>query len=119
MPLRFATPAPGREHLHQAARVGGRARAGVEDALGADLGRDTRRVEPVFGGLAADGGFVVDREADFIPALLLVVVGDLQDEHTAVDTAVFLRATARQPPLPSVETPQRVTPPHPRPPRPD
>src|SRR3546814_6447220 len=74
----------GREYLHQAARVGGRARAGVEDAFGADLGRDPRRVEQVFGGLAADGGFVVDREADFIPALLLGVVGDLQAEHAAV-----------------------------------
>src|SRR3546814_2762515 len=57
----------GREYLHQAARVGGRARAGVEDAFGVDLGRDPRRVEQVFGGLAADGGYVVDREADFIP----------------------------------------------------
>src|SRR3546814_956689 len=68
----------GREYLHQAARVGGRARAGVEDAFGADLGRDPRRVEQVFGGLAADGGFVVDREADFIPALLL-----RSEEHTS------------------------------------
>src|SRR3546814_16772635 len=82
----------GREYLHQAARVGGRARAGVEDAFGADLGSDPRRVEQVFGGLAADGGFVVDREADFIPALLLGVVGDLQAEHAAVDPAVVLRA---------------------------
>src|SRR3546814_360370 len=105
----------GREYLHQAARVGGRARAGVEDAFGADLGRDPRRVEQVFGGLAADGGFVVDREADFIPALLLGVVGDLQAEHAAVDPAVVLRDLDRQPPLLGVETRQRVPPLAPRP----
>src|SRR3546814_2039540 len=73
------------------------------------------RVEPVFGGLAADGGFVVDREADFIPALLLGVVGDLQAEHAAVDPAVVLRDLDRQPPLPGVATRQRVPPLAPRP----
>src|SRR3546814_11178109 len=50
------------------------------------------------------------RSADFIPALLLGVVGDLQAEHTAVDPAVVLRDLDRQPPLLGVETRQRVPP---------
>src|SRR3546814_17293513 len=100
----------GREYLHQAARVGGRARAGVEDAFGADLGRDPRRVEQVFGGLAADGGFVVDRGADFVHALLLGVFGALQAEHAAADPAVFLPHRDSQPPLLGGDTRQRGTP---------
>src|SRR5690606_6179391 len=46
----------GRQQLHQSPCVGGGARLGVEDALGADLGRDPGRIQAVAPGSGADVG---------------------------------------------------------------
>ena len=79
----------GRQHLHQAQRVGAGARLRVEDAFGADLGGDPGRVNVVAPGLATDRRIVVQRETQRVQLVLPRAIA--QREYRAVEPAVGLR----------------------------